>query len=301
MNIKINYSRNKIIDIIYIFVNRVLGNIYDPLVISKIGNFYLKHRFSHKIPFYLRDFPKYNVNMAKVAQIVSKKYKDITIIDVGANIGDSVALIKSLIDVPILSIEGNPNYFWLLKENTNSFKDVLLENVMVADNKDSLKGRLINNEGTGYMETNNDLNTYMRLETIDNLLKIHQKFKNSKFIKIDTDGFDGKVIRGCKDYLRRTKPIVFFEYAPNFLKKVNDDGESILLFLRKLGYTYILIYDNTGEYLCSCNFSNLKLLKELTNYVSGKTNFKYYDMCVFSKKDTDIFNYMVKINLSNHV
>jgi hypothetical protein len=41
---------------------------------------------------------------------------------------------------------------------------------------------------------------------------------NSKMLKIDTDGFDTLILKSAVDFLKRAKPIIFFEYDP-FLEK----------------------------------------------------------------------------------
>ena len=67
---------------------------YDPLVTSDIAGYSLTIPFSHRLPFILKKQPYYSSNLARISKYVKTKYSDLTMIDVGANIGDSVAIIK---------------------------------------------------------------------------------------------------------------------------------------------------------------------------------------------------------------
>ena len=47
------------------------------------------------------------------------------------------------------------------------------------------------------------------------------------FIKIDTDGFDFKVLRGANNTLKTYKPVIFFEWDKIHLQAQNEDFLSI--------------------------------------------------------------------------
>jgi len=297
MIITVNYSSKKIIEKIKLFLLRkTASNHFDPIIKSKIGKYYLKHRFSHNLPIFLNSFQNYNINMARITREVFKKYKDLLIIDIGANIGDSTALIKSYIDVPILCIEGDDDYIDLLDENTKNLKNVKVKKTILSDKKGKIGMKILGTGGTSRLCNSNQL---IATETIDNLLKKHDNFEKAKFVKIDTDGFDGKIIRGGKRYLHKTKPVLFFEYDPHFLNKNNDLGLNVLNDLLKYGYSKALYYDNTGNYICSTSLSNKALLKELDHSVQNKDGIKYFDICVFSKEDDDLFNTIRSNELSD--
>jgi FkbM family methyltransferase len=228
--------------------------------------------------------------MARIVKEVHRKYRNLRLIDVGANIGDSVALVKSLVDIPILCIDGDPEYTYLLRENVLKFKNVYVENVMLGDKKHKIRAKVANSGGTSHIEASAG---HIFTDTLENVLKGNKKFYTAKFLKIDTDGYDGFVLRGASPYLKKTKPVIFFEYNPYFLNRAKDNGLKILEMLRKLGYVYALVYDNTGEYLCSSKLTKYDLLRELNHYVERKTWSKYFDICVFAKSDLNLFT---KIN-----
>jgi FkbM family methyltransferase len=296
MILTIDYSSNRFLDKIKTMaVRKFFRPFTDPLVFSKVGNYYIKHKFSHNLPKFLINHRYYNINMVKVAETISKKYKDLTIIDVGANIGDSVALIKTFIEVPILSIEGNGEYYELLKENTKKFKNIKLIKTMVDERRHTGRGEITNINGTGLIEVDKTSDT-ISFDKIDNLLRLNKKYAKSKFIKIDTDGYDGKVIRGSTVYIKKQKPIIFFEYSPILLESAGDSGEEIISFLKDRDYKYLLIYMNTGEFLCSTQTTNTRLLGQLTHYLKDMNMRAYYDICAFTEDDLDIYKEIVLSN-----
>jgi FkbM family methyltransferase len=65
-------------------------------------------------------------------------------IDIGANVGDSVAIVREQSDYPILCIEGNETYFQILEENLRrgAYASVMAVNVFVATYTGELIGRL---------------------------------------------------------------------------------------------------------------------------------------------------------------
>jgi FkbM family methyltransferase len=56
------------------------------------------------------------------------------------------------------------------------------------------------------------------------------------FIKIDVDGFEGKVIRGARQTLKAYRPVLFFEISPSLMANNGDDANELIDTLLKLGY-----------------------------------------------------------------
>ncbi len=113
--------------------------------------------------------------------------------------------------------------------------------------------------------------------TLDSLVAKHQFSPN--FIKIDTDGFDFKVIRSATHTLQTHKSALFFEWDLFFLQAQNEDPTSIFTHLKSLGYTKLLIFDNFGNPLVvvdSDNTANLSLLLDYTR--KSNKHIYYYDV-----------------------
>src|SRR5271166_5414436 len=89
----------------------------DPLVRYRLGEMTLLLPLSHELPLYRRDLPQYSMNLGRIVAAVQAKYGNLTMIDVGANVGDSVAVVRAHADAVILCVEGEDQFFELLEVN----------------------------------------------------------------------------------------------------------------------------------------------------------------------------------------
>jgi hypothetical protein len=71
-----------------------------------------------------RQFPGYNSELGRIGKLTHPKYAQLKTIDIGANIGDTIAIARSQFSAPILAIEGDPETFDLLRKNTTQFEQV---------------------------------------------------------------------------------------------------------------------------------------------------------------------------------
>ena len=90
-------------------------------------------------------------------------------------------------------------------------------------------------------------------QKLDALIK-DLKEEEINFIKMDVQGFEGKVIEGGQKVIKENKPIIFFEYWPWAIKKSASDLQKMLLFLEKVYKKifwideYIQIYTPVSKY-----------------------------------------------------
>ena len=84
----------------------------DPLVVYNLDGTNLSIPFSHQLPLYRDKYPQYSKNLGRIAKQVLAKYNDAGIVDIGANIGDSVAILRNQTECPILCIDGNEQFFY---------------------------------------------------------------------------------------------------------------------------------------------------------------------------------------------
>ena len=279
---------NKILLKMFSLMRKIILKFNDPLINCKIGNFFLLLPFSHNLPLYLKNYPNYSTNIGRIAKLVKEKYHNLSIIDIGANIGDSIAIIRTAVECPILCIEGNEHFFDILEKNSVSFSNVYMEKAYVGNKAEQLKVKTQEDSGTAHLCE--DKTSVIYTKTLLDILKTHPDFLKSKMIKIDTDGFDCIILRGSLDFLAMTKPVIFFEYHPFFLSAQNDDGISIFTALGSIGYKTAMVYDNFGDYMMSTELTNSSLIEDIHNYFSGRGESRYCDVCVFHSEDNDLFN-----------
>lgn len=248
---------------------------------------------SHDLPINIKLFPFYDTAIGRLSEYLIQKYPDYLVIDVGANIGDTATVIRSKTNLPILCIEGNTIYYDLLKENSGKINNIYLENSFVGE-KESQNLKVVNYKGSSRLTQDGFADTQLHLESLSEIVSKYPQFENIKFLKIDTDGFDCKIIRSSSDFISKYKPVIFFEYDPYFLEKNGDDGISVFTSLINLGYDNLLIYNNIGEYMFGLQLSNEVILKELHLFFTGRNSGMYMDICAFHQEDADIFNIIKK-------
>src|SRR4051812_47952496 len=91
----------------------------------QVGNYSLLANGIHPVEGNLNYYKYYSRNLPRIAKYMENKYPVFGIIDIGANIGDTVALIRSYdVNQQIFSVEGEPTYISMLKHNMTLFKDV---------------------------------------------------------------------------------------------------------------------------------------------------------------------------------
>lgn len=261
----------------------------DLLVEAQIGLSRLYLPFSHQLPFILKSTPHYSTNLTRIAELVCLKYPNMAFIDIGANIGDSVALLRTKTAFPILCVEGDNYFFEILQKNCKQFNDVYVANEYVGESNIQLNAVSVGIGGTAHLTQTIGLQNVIQTKTLSALLENYPLFSHSKMLKIDTDGFDNKILRGSVDFLKVAKPVIFFEYDPFFLSQQHDDGLSIFNILSQVGYANLLIYENNGELLVSADVDNTRLLEDINHYYTGRNSIRYCDICAFHEEDVDLF------------
>lgn len=272
------------------------------IIKAKIGKFSLFMREDHQLPVFLRHLPYYSMNLPRLAVEVFKKYPNLKMIDVGANIGDTVALVRSKVSFPIISIDGDDDFFEFLKKNTRQFKDVQVFKQLLGEKDEEVQAELKKSIETARLQYGNFGNskTSLPVVTLDSFIKKYRGIEQSKLLKIDTDGYDMKIVRGALEYIRETKPIIFLEYDPVFFTEQGEIGVTTLLMLENLGYDCIIFYDNLGKLIVSSNLSNHLFLKQMNNYIDPKlrTPFPYYDVVIFHNEDKDVAEKFIENEMS---
>jgi len=181
----------------------------------------------------LDKFEKYETRLLESQLDVSG-----VVVDVGANIGYYTLLMAKRCK-RVYAIEPDKRSFLILKKNVgvNKLKNVVLLNMAAGDKKE--KKYLVwdeNNQGNSQISDKNG--ERVLIDTLDNILRKEQKIS---LIKVDTQGWEAKVVEGAKKIMKRELPTLFLEYTPgeyidnkmiNFLKNnyqniwsINDFAE----------------------------------------------------------------------------
>lgn len=280
-------------------LRQVRLRISDPLVRFRLYQMQLLLPLSHELPFYKRALPEYALNLGRVVATVQQKYPNLTMIDVGANVGDSVAIVRAKANVPILCVEGEEHFFRLLAANTSCLDDIELEQAFLGAAGDQVIA-VHSEQGTARISLGaaaNGINT----RTVEETIFRHPRFAKSKLIKLDAEGFDCRIICNELEFLTISRPVLFFEYHPPLCALVGYDPSIVFGELARAGYAVLVVYKNVGHYLRTIDLKDGLALRELHEQISGKEGF--CDMAAFHEEDTDIAQALVheELNLTTQV
>ena len=253
-------------------------------VIIKSNNFIINLPFNHNYLEYKRDYPNYDEFILKIVKSLGKK--NYSIIDVGANCGDTI--------IPMFFKNKNKKYYGI--EPDELFYNYLKKNIY--QNKLSNKIKIFKNfitskKKNGFLTGSSGTKKFIpsKINKIENQITL-DKFidinfiKNLEFIKIDTDGYDYDVWKSGKKIIKKFKPIIFFECQIEIKKQVKE-YMNVIKNLKKHSYNFHF-FDNFGNYILKTN--NLDEIKDLILYIFYQNNFKkksiyYYDILACTQND----------------
>lgn len=260
----------------------------------EIGPYRIHLQDNSQLLNYKSAFHLYDTALGKIAAVVNAKYSGLHAIDIGANSGDTAALIRETSEIPVLCIEGDPILLPLLIENVAKMgQGVQVERSFVGEDGTAINLKSAHDLGrSACLVEAVDPCGQVKFRSLQAILSDHAEFRASKLIKIDTEGFDFKILRLSLDFIRLAKPVLFFEYAPHFLPEEPTAGLETLDALIESGYSDFLYYDNHGNFLLSTEASNRLLFSDLHHYLASNHRYgvavHYFDICALHQEDADL-------------
>lgn len=126
--------------------------------------------------------------------------KNAVVVDAGANIGIfSVYVASHHLDATIYAFEPTPSTFQILKENTKYYSNIKVFNHGLGEKEETksiIAGKHcgMNYIGEGGIPT--------EIKTIDSL------GITMNFLKMDTEGYEGNILKGATETIRKYKPVI---------------------------------------------------------------------------------------------
>ena len=213
----------------------------------------------HLLTLYNYIYPKYDTFLPK---LVSNIDKNMSVIDIGANVGDTlVRLIASNPKLNYYSIEADEYFYLYLKKNNEKFKIntqtkiKLIKELVGLDLVGYLKGT---SSGTKSLVESND---GLKTKKLDEIILEHN-INNIALIKVDVDGYDYNVLLSGLNQIKKHKPVLFFEYI-----YVNELGYiHVINKLNEIGYKNWAVLNNYGTII----FEN-KSYVDILNLIKSET------------------------------
>lgn len=228
--------------------------------------------------------PENNQVLARLGRLVSRHFPLSGIIDIGANCGDTGALLRSVCSLPILCVEGDPHLLQQLVSNTAPWPDITIlpeylgehtQEVAMEIQKQGWNNTLVPKSGTGKSVT---------LRRLDEITIPWLKEHAVSFLKCDTEGFDNAILFGARGLLSRDHPVLLFEYNRENMQMINEDGLRIFPYLEQLDYDLLIFYDDGGRMILSTDTHQTSLIRDVHDYADGEHGIYYYDIVAFPRK-----------------
>lgn len=232
----------------------ILARRWDPVIRVAIGKRGLDLPLSHQLPLYLHESESYDRVLPRVAKAM-RVAGPLRVIDVGANVGDTAALVADAVaDVELLCVEGSARFFPLLEANVQRRGiRATCERSYCGEGDGGIALSVAEQDGNGRLYTprsfrpSKGVAREARLLSLDTLLLGYPRFRDAELLKTDTEGFDLQVLRGAREMLVRTRPVLFVEYHPQLLRESHDDPRGLAPLLTAAGYRHAVAFTNLGR------------------------------------------------------
>jgi len=259
---------------------------FDPEIWMPLENKSLFLNLSHRLPIYYYLYPKYDRALTRICKKIKEIDNKLFLIDIGANIGDTVFFITNEINGNFLCIEGDIEYLPFLEKNITTFgPDNIIKISKNYCGIESGQEFFINRtDGTASILKSelksNENKTPINIKTLDKIIEENKDFENSNIVKIDTDGFEINILTSGKEFIEKTKPLVFFEFTPELYRRNNQDPKEMWKLLRNYGYREALFYDNFGNPIEIIDMNNEDKINNLIDRIDNENIF-YYDVLTY--------------------
>jgi FkbM family methyltransferase len=245
---------------------------------------------SHDLPWALRYFPNYAGNLLQIATFLRHRDGRLRMADVGANVGDSYVTTRPQAGDRFLLVEGAERYFRLLERNVGGDPGVTCVRALLSDRASAEAGSMVVEGGNAIVVTG-AAGAGSAFDTLDAVLRRHADVAPLNLIKVDVEGYDGRVLRGARATLSTDAPVVLFEHHPRLVRLAGDDDCALFGELAALGYGPMIVYDNRGFLLGTLDPVDVARVAELVSYARQQDGY-YYDVIAFPSRraaDRDAF------------
>lgn len=270
---RLSYYLRKVMNITYVYKYNTLS---------------IELPYDSMLPLLQQQHKKYDRFLPHLVKYIES---EATVIDVGANCGDTLAgMFENNSKITYVCIEPDNLFFRFLENNilrikrTNKSANIYSVKALVGKNitNVSLEGK----KGSKHAVINNNENGLLS-SSLDDILK-NIPCSNIRLVKSDVDGFDYDVIESGEMLLATQHPLIFFECQFDFDSQ-KLGFENIINKLIGIGYKNWIVFDNFGEIILQTD--NIDILMQLISYVwkqniyGATRTIYYYDMLAFTNND----------------
>jgi FkbM family methyltransferase len=260
----------------------------------------------HPLPAVLHLYPQYNRGLALAVRALSSSSSrnlKLTVIDIGANIGETVAVIDQLVpEVFYLCMEADQDIARICEFNHRDNPRVQTKHCFIGERE----GALVRLEDDGRANPSPKLVDPLQSGEsygYDRLVRLNtaagafaEAHGGISLIKVDTEGYDFSVLRSGSALLERYKPALYFEWYPDLLIGLQEQVGDGFDYLENLGYKHFVFFASQGNYYCHLSGPDNLTLHSLASTASQNKNLLYFD--VFASTDEGICKKLVELTIT---
>jgi FkbM family methyltransferase len=260
----------------------------------------------HPLPVILVPFPQYNRPLGLAVEAIalaSPNASALTIIDGGANVGETIAIIEDRCPgLSYLCIEADPDIARLCALNHADNDRVQVTQCYIGEDEGAMAwlqddGRANPSVRIASDNPSENDSRYGRLVRLDTVAGPFLESKGSlSLIKIDTEGYDFSVLRSAPDLLNKYKPAIYFEWYPLLLTEIGEEVWDGFDYLATFGYRYFVFFTARGDYYCKVTGPDRLFLRSLSAKASNDESIGYFD--VFASTQEPVCNQLIEVSIA---
>lgn len=258
----------------------------DRTVVRTVQGVKMHLPWSHRLPDYARLSPIYGQNLIQLATLIKTGDDPLTVLDVGANVGDSALQILQAIDARILCVEADQYFVDYLERNLSGDDRVAIEAKLLSAASSDVAMAPVRIGGTTRFEPGTSDFTAPTITTAE-LRERHPQLADLRLAKSDTDGYDVELIPAIARTWAHSRPVLFLEYDHALSRLVDNDPTALWPALADLGYTRVAAWNNfgapVGHWAIEEMTERIKVLDNPGKNLSGR----YWDVAVAHGDDPD--------------
>jgi FkbM family methyltransferase len=218
---------------------------------------------SHALWLYQAEHPRYDRFLPHLARFIKA---DQSIIDIGANVGDSLAGMSAANSDPTyVCIEADEFFYQRLLDNIDRIKktkpSLKVHPAKRLVGKSVIASGLEGRSGTKRAVAS-DKGSIIS-QPLDQIVAEFPGLPAARLLKTDVDGFDYDVIESSLSLIERMKPLIFFE-CDCASDEQRSGFDRIVRVLESFGYNDWAIFDNFGQLMLRT--SDIESLLQLMRY-----------------------------------
>ena len=242
-------------------------------------------------PVTSRSYKTFNNPLLELANLTAEiKKTPICIVDIGSAVGDTALFLIANADKQIdkiYCIDGDSEFFNYLIHNVKNIKKINPLKALLSDGDRQKEAALIRiHLGTASAQ-GELLEDAITLDGL--LLDSNARVSQIDLIKVDVDGFDGKVLAGSTKILMKFKPTIIFEWHPVLYNKTKNDIHRPFQILQENGYSKFVWFDKYGNFSHFDNTHSREDTERMAQVcMNGRHEFDWHYDVIAIHKETEL-------------